>query len=262
MRSFRLIVAYDGSQLEGWQRQPGRRTVQGELEAAWHRVTGEGLTITGSGRTDSGVHALAQLVSLSSATPLTPYRLRGALNAHLPEDIRVREVAYAKSGFHALRDTFGKRYRYLIQDGQPYDPTARRNVWHVKQVLNVEAMQRAAQVLLGTHEFDSFETGGSSRLTTQRTITDILVIRQPTDFDSRVVVEVAADGFLYNMVRNIVGTLVLVGRGKQPESWVGELLVAKDRRLAGEAAPAHGLYLVEVYYQAEESCELPMSSRA
>ncbi|MFM8251867.1 MAG: tRNA pseudouridine(38-40) synthase TruA [Planctomycetota bacterium] len=251
MRSYRLTVAYDGAQLLGWQRQSQGRTVQGELELAWSKVTGERLTITGSGRTDSGVHALAQIASLESGTQLTPYRLRGALNAHLPDDIRVREVAYAKPGFHALRDTYGKRYRYLIQDGQPYDPTARHRAWHVKSVLDVDAMQRAAQVLLGTHDFETFETGGSQRLSSRRTITDILVIRQETDFGSRVVVEVAADGFLYNMVRNITGTLVMVGRHKQPESWVADLLASKNRRLAGEAAPAHGLYLVEVYYQAE-----------
>lgn len=246
--TYRLTLAYDGTEFAGWQRQPGRRTVQQELEDALRRITGAAAHCIASGRTDAGVHALGQVVSFQSATRLAPPVLTKALNAELPEDMLVFEVAPAPPQFHALRDALRKRYRYVIEDGRLRDLFDRRYVWHVFAQLDVAAMQQAAEYLVGTHDFASFQTGGSPRLSTVRTIYELLVERRAAELTDRVVIEVEADGFLYNMVRNIVGTLVEVGKRKQPPAWVTEVLAARRRAAAGMTAPAQGLYLVGVLY--------------
>lgn len=248
MRFFKLTIAYDGSAYAGWQWQPNLPTVQGELEAVLLKITGEKIRAIASGRTDSGVHALGQVVSFKSETKLAPEVLYKAFNGHLPPDIVVLTVNEAPPGFHAIRDAVGKRYRYVIQDGPLRDIFARHHAWQLRQRLDEAAMSRAAEALVGTHDFTSFETAGSPRLTSVRTVRDIFVERLLIDLSERVVIEVEADGFLYNMVRNIVGTLVEVGRGRRPESWPGEVLTACDRRLAGMAAPPQGLFLVRVDY--------------
>lgn len=247
-KTYRLVLAYDGTEFAGWQRQPGLRTVQQELEAALSRITGEAVRCIASGRTDAGVHALGQVVSFQSATRLAPAVLTKALNAELPEDMLVFEVALAPRGFHALRDALRKRYRYVIEDGRLRDLFDRRYLWHVFARLELEPMQEAARLLLGTHDFASFQTGGSPRLSTVRTIYDLIVERRASELTDRVVIEVEADGFLYNMVRNIVGTLVEVGKGKQPPQWAAQVLAAQQRAAAGMTAPAQGLYLVGVEY--------------
>lgn len=249
MRFFKLTLAYDGTNYAGWQWQPNLPTVQGALETALKSVTGESIRIIASGRTDTGVHALGQVVSFKSETALSPEVLCKALNGNVPEDILVLSVCEAPEGFHAIRDALGKRYRYVIQDGRQRDIFARGYAWHVRQRLDDAAMGRAAAALLGTHDFSSFESAGSQRLTSVRTVREILVERLWIDLSERVIIEVEADGFLYNMVRNIVGTLVEVGRGRRPESWLAEVLAARDRRLAGMAAPPQGLFLVRVDYE-------------
>jgi tRNA pseudouridine38-40 synthase len=252
MPTFKLTLAYDGSDFAGWQRQPDRRTVQGELEAAIGRVTQSQAKCIASGRTDAGVHALGQVVSFTSDTRLPPDVLTKALNAELSEDMLVFEVAQAPASFHALRDALRKRYRYLIQDGKLSDLFARKYVWHVYQRLDVDSMRAASQVLVGTHDFASFETAGSPRLTTVRTVLDLVVERRQAELTDRVVIEVEADGFLYNMVRNIVGTLVAVGKGREAVGWPAEVLAARDRTKAGMTAPAQGLFLVGVVYPTED----------
>jgi len=256
MMTFRLTLAYDGTQFVGWQRQPAQRTIQGELEEALERITGQRPKCIASGRTDAGVHALGQAVSFESATRLTPAVLTKALNAELPEDMFVFEVARAPDGFHALRDAVRKRYRYVIEDGRLRDLFDRSYLWHIYQQLDVEAMQAAAVPLVGTHDFTSYETSGSPRLTTVRTIYDLTVERSHADLTHRIVVEVQADGFLYNMVRNIVGTLVEVGKGKQPAGWPAEVLGLRDRTKAGMTAPAQGLFLVGVEYGVSDQCRV------
>ena len=248
MTTFRLTLAYDGSEFAGWQRQPGKRTIQGELEETLGRITGQRPKCTASGRTDAGVHALGQVVSFASDTNLAPEVLTKALNAELPEDMLVFDVAVAPAGFHALRDALRKRYRYVIEDGRIRDLFDRRHVWHIYRRLDIEAMAAAAVPLVGTHDFASYETTGSPRLTTVRTVFDLLVERRAAERTERVIIEVEADGFLYNMVRNIVGTLVQVGKGKESPNWPAEVLAQRDRTKAGMTAPAQGLFLVGVEY--------------
>jgi tRNA pseudouridine38-40 synthase len=251
MRSLKLTLAYDGTRYAGWQWQPTLPTLQGTLETAWQKVTGEKTRLIASGRTDAGVHAIGQVVSVKTESHLPPDILCRALNANLPEDLLVLDVNEAPPDFHAIRDAVRKRYRYVIQDGPQRDIFARQYAWNVWQQLDVSAMQQAAQALEGTHDFTSFETSGSQRLSNVRTIYDLWVDRCFVDLSDRVIVEVEADGFLYNMVRNIVGTLVEVGRHRQPIAWPAEVLAAKDRKQAGMAAPAHGLFLVQVMYDEE-----------
>lgn len=249
MRFLKLTLAYDGTAFAGWQVQPNERTVQETLEQGIQKVTGEQLRAVASGRTDAGVHAFGQVVSVSVGSALPTDVLCRALNANTPNDLVVLSVAEAPEGFHAIRDAIHKRYRYIIQDGPIPDVFSRAYAWHVPQTLDAEAMSQAAQSLVGTKDFKSFEAAGSERATSVRTVTDLQVVRSRDGDFGRITIEIAADGFLYNMVRNIVGTLVEVGRGKQPIQWPGEVLAAKDRKLAGATAPAQGLFLVNVDYE-------------
>ena len=262
MRNFKLTVAYDGSNYFGWQAQADKVTVQQTLEAAIAQITGENLRIHASGRTDTGVHALGQVASLQSETLLESSVLQKALNAVLPDDIAVLEVSEVPLDFHPRYSAKRKRYRYLINDGPLRDVFMRRYCWHYnKGRLDVEAMQRAAMPLLGTHDFTSFESSGAKRKTSIRTIFSLEIQRgrggegglflqkkEPTTNDHWIALDIVADGFLYNMVRAILGTLVEVGRGFRPVTWPGEILDAADRRQAGPTAPPQGLFLVEVDY--------------
>jgi tRNA pseudouridine38-40 synthase len=247
-RSLRLKLAYDGTAYGGWQRQLNCVSIQGLLETAFQRVTGERVSVTASGRTDAGVHALGQVASCNTNSSLTPDALRRALNASLPSDICILTVQEAPANFHAIREAVQKRYRYQIRTGQNRDVFARHYAWQIWHELDLEKMREATQHLIGRHDFRSFQTSGSQRKTTVRTILDLTLQGERTDFGQRITLEVEADGFLYNMVRNIVGTLVEVGRGKQTPSWVSEVLAARDRRRAGPTAPARGLTLLHVTY--------------
>lgn len=251
MASFKITLAYDGTDFCGWQAQAAGRTVQQTVEQAWEQVTGERLRLVASGRTDAGVHATGQIASLESASQLPPETLCRALNANLPADVRILDVSPAWPGFHAIRDTRSKRYRYLIQPGSQANPFHRRYAWLVSHPLDTERMRAAAVKLSGTHDFASFQGSGSVRRTTERTISDFTVdvIPSPWEIGSSgrlICIEVEADGFLYNMVRILVNTLHDVGSGKRELAWVDDVLRARDRRVASATAPAHGLCLREV----------------
>jgi tRNA pseudouridine38-40 synthase len=249
MRTIKLTLAYDGTAYAGWQVQSQGKTIQGVLESTLAKITGEAVRVTASGRTDAGVHALGQVVGFRTESRLRVEVLKRALNAELPRDVAVLEAAEAPEGFHATLHARRKRYRYLIYDGPVRDVFRLRTAWHCPRGLDVETMHRAAQALCGTHDFSSFETCGSQRKTSIRTVFDISV-RRGVDGDPHLVaVEVEANGFLYNMVRTIVGTLAKVGRHARSESWVAEVLAAADRRAAGPTAPPQGLFLVRVEYE-------------
>jgi len=253
VRFFKLTIAYDGAEYHGWQIQANDASVQAELESSLAAVTGETTRVTASGRTDAGVHALGQVVSFESATDLDTSTLNRALNSKLPKDIRVLCVEEAETGFHAIRDAVSKRYRYFIQDGGVRDPFLRGWSWYVPQKLDDWNMQDAATELIGEHDFATYQSAGSPRSSTVRTIFDFTIERQMGQLCEPIVIEVSANGFLYNMVRNLVGTLAEVGLGKQPIEWPSQILSAKDRKVAGQTAPPQGLFLVSVDYEKPKS---------
>jgi tRNA pseudouridine38-40 synthase len=246
MRNLKLTLSYDGSDFNGWQTQPGFRTVQETLETALAKLTGMAkVRVNASGRTDAGVHAVGQVVNCYLDTGLSPETLVRAVNAHLPPDVVVREAVDVPQAFDANRDAVRKLYRYVIHDGPFPDPFLRRYAWHTRRRLDAAAMRRAAAPLVGRHDFHSFETAWPNRMSSVRTVTHLSVNRA----GDYVWVDVEADGFLYNMVRAIAGTLVNVGRGYWPEAKVAAILRAEDRREAGPTASAHGLFLLRVTYE-------------
>jgi tRNA pseudouridine38-40 synthase len=245
MRNLKLLLSYDGTDFHGWQTQPGLRTVQEAIEKAIGEITGETAFANASGRTDTGVHALGQVVNFKTDSHLDPHTLLRAINAHLPGDVIVRDAEEVALAFDACRHAKRKLYRYVIHDGPVPDVFLRRYAWHVPfRRLDDAAMAAAAKPLVGKHDFHSFETEWPNRQSSVRTITSLHVERR----EDQIWIEVEADGFLYNMVRAIAGTLVNVGREYWPASHVAEILNAEDRKQAGPTAPPQGLFLVRVSY--------------
>jgi tRNA pseudouridine38-40 synthase len=247
-RTLKLTLAYDGTDFAGWQIQPAARTVQGTVQAILSRIAGEPVKLVGSGRTDAGVHALGQVASFETTSRHACEVFCRALQAELPDDIAILSVEEARAGFHARGSARRKRYRYVIHDGDARDVFARRFCWPVPYWLDEAAMRRGAVALLGTHDFSSFETTGSKRESSVRTIFAIEVARPFADRPFVLHLEVEANGFLYNMVRAITGTLMQVGRGARDEQWVGEALDSRNRSAAGPTAPSQGLFLLSVRY--------------
>ncbi len=248
MACYRMTLAYDGTAYAGWQVQSDAPTIQGTLERALARIVGADVRVTGSGRTDAGVHALGQVVSFECVTRLSPADLQRALNACTPPDLCITSLQPVPAGFHALREAVAKRYRYVLQTGPRRDVFCHRLVWHLPRPLDVERMRGAAACLVGRHDFRSFEAAGAPRKTSVRTVHALTLQPFLCHEVPSVAVEVEADGFLYNMVRNIVGSLVRVGQGAQSPEWLREVLAARDRRRAGPTAPAQGLMLLHVTY--------------
>jgi len=249
MRTICLTLAYEGTRYSGWQVQPGQLTVQGALAEAIHIVSGEHVASCGSSRTDAGVHALGQVVAFTTASDLDPAVWVRALNATLPDDVSVLAGSEVPSGFDPIRMAVRKRYRYRIHDA-PFRPVlGRQFVWRRKSRLDTHAMQVAADILVGEHDFTSFETTPSTRLSKVRTIHSASVVRHcgaDGVAGAEVWVEVDGNGFLHNMVRIIVGSLGLVGAGKQPSAWMREAIAARTRAAAGPTAPPEGLVLVSI----------------
>lgn len=264
MRNIRLTLAYDGSPFAGWQVQPDARTVQGDLEAAIRRLTGEEVRALSAGRTDAGVHALAQVASFQTNSTIPGEKWRPALQGELPPEIVVRHSEEAPPDFHATFSATSKRYRYVIFNSQIDDPFMRKYAWRMNGPLDADAMSTAARFLLGTHDFRCFETEWPNKATSVRTVLDVGLQRvaawnvwsqDPVAAGSEtsaelpyLVFEVEADGFLYNMVRSIVGTLVNIGRGRWPVDAMQQIIESEERSRAGETAPAQGLYLARVHY--------------
>jgi len=246
MRNLKLTIRYDGTDFHGWQTQPGVRTIQPTLEAAIVAVThDEHVYALASGRTDAGVHAVGQVVNFHTEARIPADRFVRAVNAHLPPDVVATECAEMPEAFNANRDAVRKMYRYVIHDGPTADPFMRRFSGRSKFRLDAAAMRTASEVLVGTHDFHSFETEWPNRASSVRTVTHLAVSRA----GEFVWIDIEADGFLYNMVRAIAGTLMNVGRGFWPASEVAAILAAENRDRAGPTAPPEGLFLMRVTYE-------------
>lgn len=243
--NFKLQIEYDGTAYAGWQRQKNHPTIQEKIENALATITRQPVKLHGSGRTDAGVHALGQSASFSCETRMKPDQFKQALNSLLPEDIVIQDCSRAAPDFHARYNARSKKYRYRIHNHP--DPVAigRQYAWHIRKSLDIDAMQSAARLLTGTHDFKAFEASGSPRSSTRRTVYSAEVVRENEDI---LFFEIEADGFLRFMVRNIVGTIVDVGLGKISPPKIREILESRNRGNAGITAPPQGLFLVEVNY--------------
>jgi len=260
VRNLRLILSYDGTDLAGWQVQPGRTTVQGALASAIGRLSGENVLPQGSGRTDAGVHALAQVASFATASTIPVENWMKALNDILPPSIRVLEVTEAAPEFHARKSARAKTYRYRIYREAVCPPFLARYVWHYPYPLEESAMVGAARVVVGEHDFTSFAAVDQERVermsasehirTTNIRTTNIRTIFASswTREGEELIYTVRGNGFLHHMVRNLVGTFLLVGKGTVSLEDLRRILDARGRTAAGPTAPASGLYLVEVEY--------------
>ena len=244
MPRVRLTLEYDGTDFVGWQRQPNGRSVQAVLENALAELLGAPITAAAAGRTDAGVHALGQVVAFDAPRALPAKAYVRGLSSLLPEDLAVVSADEVPDGFDPRRWATGKRYRYLISRRPGRAPLLRRTHWEVFSPLDVGAMLAAGPALLGTHDFTSFRAADCEAPHPRRTLRELGLHEEGQVLR----IEVEGTAFLRHMVRNIVGSLVEVGRGKRPAGWVAEVLAAKDRTLAGPTAPAHGLTLVEVTY--------------
>ena len=252
MRHLKLTIAYDGRAYVGWQRQKNGLAIQQVLEETWTDITGETIKIVSSGRTDAGVHARAQVCSLSTDSKIPCAKLVQAINACSPSDISALRCEETVEGFHAITSAINKTYVYYVQSGRIADPFRLNHAWFVPHLLDIEDMQLAASFLEGRHDFKSFQASGSNpRITTTRTVSKLEVRHDFRDPFHDIEIWITADGFLYNMVRNIVGTLVQVGRKSESPVWVQEVLSQLDRTHAGQTAPAHGLFLDHVVYDPE-----------
>ena len=260
MRTLKLTLAYDGTEYVGWQRQAAGASIQGCLEAALRDIEGAPVSVVGAGRTDAGVHALGQVAGVRLGAGIDPEALARAVNARLPADIRVVESAAAADTFHARFDAAAKSYRYRLAHGPVMSPFIRRYAWHVRDRLDVEAMNEAGRTLVGEHDFAAFQAAGSSVRTTVRTVFGLTVRpAAPASAGAEAggadmtVIEVRGSGFLRHMVRTIVGTLVDVGRGRRGPEEVARALRAADRGAAGPTAPPRGLFLLGVEYPGDDA---------
>jgi len=259
MRNLKLVLAYDGAEFSGWQVQPDTVTIQGTLASAIGRVTGEKVLPQGSGRTDAGVHALAQVATFITESPIPAQNMVKALNDILPPSIRVFSATDAPLEFHARKSAHAKTYRYRMHRCAICPPFLARYVWHYPYPLDENAMRRAAAFVIGEHDFTSFAAVDSEHGREDETISNVRQIFASTweSIEGELIYTVRGSGFLHHMVRNLVGTFVLVGKSRlQPENVI-EILAARSRSAAGATAPASGLYLVSVDYWKQCGADLP-----
>ena len=245
LKNFKLTIEYDGTAYHGWQRQKNERSIQGEIEKAIMTMTGEKTSLIGSGRTDAGVHALGQVANFHSDTDLAPSAFLKGLTSLLHEDIVIKACSRVHRQFHARYDAKSKTYIYRILNLSQPAAIYRQYAWFISKKLDTDAMKEAIAYIVGTHDFKAFEGTGSPRSNTTRNVMDAALVCQG---QGKLVFNFKADGFLKFMVRNMVGTLVEVGRGKITPNEFKRILLALDRNLAGATAPPHGLFLVEVKY--------------
>ncbi|MFZ0286018.1 MAG: tRNA pseudouridine(38-40) synthase TruA [Terriglobales bacterium] len=250
MRNLKIVLAYDGSDFAGWQVQRDSATVQGTLASAIGRITGEKVLPQGSGRTDAGVHALRQVATCSLESPIPAENLLKALNDLLPASVRVLEVNEAPSEFHARKSAHAKTYRYRIYRSPICPPFLARYVWHHPYPLDEDAMRQAGSLVLGEHDFTSFAAVDPERAKEEGSASNVRhIFASGWQCEAEeLIYTVRGSGFLHHMVRNLVGTFILVGKGTLKAEDMTRILESKDRAAAGATAPARGLYLVSVEY--------------
>lgn len=250
-RNIKLLVRYDGSEFSGWQAQPNARTVQGVLADAIAKVVNHPVTLMGAGRTDAGVHALGQVANFVTESDIPVDNLWRGVNSLIRPDVRIDRVEEAASDFDSRRSAVRKTYRYVIAIDKFTDPLGRRMAWSIGRPLDSGRMRAAAEVFVGKHDFTSFRAAGSNEhVTPVRMIEGIDVTDTPRDSGRprTITIEITADGFLYKMVRNIVGTLAACGQGILSPDQVKTILEKRDRALASPTAPPQGLTLIKVEY--------------
>ncbi|MGI6189207.1 MAG: tRNA pseudouridine(38-40) synthase TruA [Clostridiales bacterium] len=247
MKNIKLLIEYDGTNYSGWQRQTNALSVQQVLEEALAELTGESITIIGSGRTDSGVHAKGQVANFATTSSIPPDKFSYAINTLIPPDIRILHSQEVSMDFHARYSAVAKRYRYSVLT-RPHAPAIGRNYYyHIPDILDVDAMNDATRYIIGTHDFKAFQSGGASSKSTVRTVYEAYWKQEPP---CRLYFNVKGNGFLYNMIRILVGTFIEIGRHKISSSDMKNILESGKRNNAGPTAPPHGLCLEQVYYRA------------
>ena len=244
MRNIKLIIEYDGSKFGGWQKQPTKLNIQGEIEQAIKEITGEEIELTASGRTDSGVHSLGQVANFKTSSNIEIEKIPYAINSKLKKSIVIKSAEEVDENFHARYNCKGKKYRYIINNSSQGTAIYRGLECHIPQQLNIEKMQEAIKYFEGEHDFKGFRASGTSSKSSVRTIYKAEVKQD----GERIIIELTGNGFMYNMVRIISGTIADVGLGKIKPNEIPEIIESRDRSKAGKTLPAHGLYLVEVYY--------------
>jgi tRNA pseudouridine38-40 synthase len=244
MRNIKLVIEYDGTNYAGWQRQNDVATIQGKVESAISKITSELVQINGCSRTDAGVHAKGYIANFYTSSRLEAKKFKAAINSKLPKDIIILDSSEVEEAFHARYNSKGKTYSYTILNRYEAVAIGKDYVYHYRFPLNIDKMKKGAEFLVGTHDFSTFKTMGSSVKTSVRTVTELNVTKD----GELIKIYASADGFLYNMVRIMVGTLIDVGIGKTEPETVREILLAKDRSRARVCVPAQGLCLEKVYY--------------
>ena len=266
--AFKITIAYDGTGYVGWQRQASGVSIQGLLEDALRELDGRDVPVAGAGRTDAGVHALGQVASFNLERGMAPTDLMRAVNARLPPTVRVIAAQHAPADFHARFGARSKTYRYRLWRGDTGNPFERQYAWHVASPLDVDRMAQAARFVEGRHDFAAFQTAGSETQTSEREVLSSRIISKLSTTEHTVETtersglflqvplcggelieyKITGDGFLRHMVRTIVGTLVEIGRGSRPATFMQEVIQSRNRGVAGPTAPAEGLFLVSVAY--------------
>lgn len=244
MRNIKLTIEYDGKEFNGWQKQPNKLNIQGEIERAIEEITGEQVDLYGSGRTDAGVHSLGQVANFKTNTKLPIEKVAIAINSKLKKSIRIKKAEEVSENFHSRYNCHKKKYRYIINNSSHGSAIYRGLEYHVSQKLNADEMKKAIKFFEGEHDFKAFKSSGTSSKSSVRTIYNAELKQN----GERIIIELTGNGFLYNMVRIISGTLLEVGLGNIKAEDIPNIIESKDRKMAGKTLPPHGLYLVEVMY--------------
>lgn len=244
MRNIKLTIEYDGKEFNGWQKQPNKLNIQGEIERAIEEITGEQVDLYGSGRTDAGVHSLGQVANFKTNSKLPIEKVAIAINSKLKKSIRIKKAEEVSENFHSRYNCHKKKYRYIINNSSQGSAIYRGLEYHVSQKLNADEMKKAIKFFEGEHDFKAFKSSGTSSKSSIRTIYNAELKQN----GERIIIELTGNGFLYNMVRIISGTLLEVGLGNIKAEDIPNIIESKDRKMAGKTLPPHGLYLVEVMY--------------